>query len=110
GDPGGPPDVVVVAGHRQAALLGLGFAFGGDDRRIDENLQVVARFADVDDDDPLVYVDLGRGQAYARGGVHGFGHVGDQFTDVGGHRGDRGGVLAQPGIGVLQDVQNHNYL
>src|SRR5258706_6158812 len=54
----GPPHAVVVAWHRQAALLAVGLALGRDDLGIDEHVQIVPRRADVDDDDALVDVDL----------------------------------------------------
>ena len=36
----------------------------------------------VDHDDLLVHVDLGRGEADARRGVHGLGHVGDELLQA----------------------------
>jgi hypothetical protein len=45
--------------------------FAAGDLGIDEDAQVAAVLAHVDDDDLLVDVDLGRGQAHAGCGVHG---------------------------------------
>jgi hypothetical protein len=36
---------------------------------------------DVNHDDALVHIDLGRGEPDPRGGVHGLGHVVDEFAD-----------------------------
>ena len=77
-----------------------------DDLRIDEHDQRVAPLGHVDHDDLLVHVDLGRGQADAGRGVHGFGHVGDELLQRLVEDGDRGGDLVQPGIGVAKDVQD----
>ena len=109
-DFGRPDDLVVIPGHREAALFALGLALRRHDLRIDENSQLVARFADIDHQHPLVHVDLRRGQSYARRAVHGLRQVGDEFADVRGDRSDRRGDLSQPGIGVLKNVQNHKCL
>jgi len=71
-------DLVVDAGHRQAALLADLNAVAFDELRIDQHQQLIARFGRVDDDQPFVYVDLGRGQADAGRFVHRFGHVARQ--------------------------------
>src|SRR5207244_12776164 len=68
GDAGGPPDRVVVAGYRKAALFALRFPLGGDDLRIDEHLELVAGLAHVDHDDALRDVDLRGGAPHARPG------------------------------------------
>ena len=68
------------------------------------------RVADIDDDDPFVHVDLRRREPDAGSGVHGFSHVADELADVRSYRGDRSRDLSQPGIGVFQDVQDHNSL
>ena len=72
-------DLVVVAGDRKAAFLALGLAFGREDLGVDEHPQVVAGLGNVDDDDALVHVDLGGGQADAGRRVHGLGHVADEL-------------------------------
>ena len=55
----------------------------------------------------LVDVDLRRGEADARRGVHGFGHVADQLDDLGRDRGHRRRHLAQPRIGILENMEQH---
>ena len=110
GDPGGPPHGVVVARYRQAALFALRLAFGGDDLRVDEYLELVAGHAHVDYDDALVDIDLCGREADAGRGIHGFDHVADQFPDVCRHDRHRGGGLSQPRIRVFEDVQDHKSL
>ena len=48
---------------------------GFDDFRVHEGLELVASFRDIDDDDALVHIDLRRGEADARRGIHRLSHV-----------------------------------
>ena len=60
---------------------------------------------DVDDDDPLVNVHLGRRQADAFGLVHRLGHVVDQAANALVDLRDRAGDGLQPWVGVAKDVE-----
>ena len=74
-------DILVEAGHRQAAFLVLVHLVGqGFEHRIDEDHRCAAVFAQVHDHDALVHVDLRGRQTNARRFVHGFKHVIDQLT------------------------------
>jgi hypothetical protein len=79
--PLGAFDLFEDPGHRQAALLALLLPLKVVDPRIDQGKQLVPAFRNVDDDDLLVHIDLGCGQADARRLVHRLGHVGDQTPD-----------------------------
>ncbi len=80
----GPGHLLFDVGDRKAALLADRFPFLGHDLRIDQDVEGVRVLADreVDDDDPLVEPDLGRGQADAGRGVDRFDHVAGQADDV----------------------------
>jgi hypothetical protein len=109
-DPGCPSDFVVITRDGQTALLALRLALGCDDFRVDEDEQVVFRLGDVDDDDPLVHVHLRRGEPDARGGVHRFGHVADEFDHLGGERRDGGRDFFETRIGVFEDRKKRHSL
>jgi hypothetical protein len=101
GDPLGTLDLVVDAGHRQAAffadLLTAAFLQG----RIDEGEKIVLLFRHVDDHDALA--STWSPPADARRFVHGFGHVGDQFSNAGIDLGDGLRDLFQARIGKTQN-------
>ncbi|MNC85512.1 hypothetical protein D3C83_11150 [compost metagenome] len=73
----GAPYFFVYVRHRQAAFFPVGLAAGGKQFRVDEHLQLVAGFRDIDDDDAQMHVYLCCGQANAGRGIHGFRHVFD---------------------------------
>ena len=102
-----PLDQLVDRRHREAAFLDIGHADRFDDFRVDEHDERIAALGNVDHDDLLVHVDLGRGQPDSGRGVHGFGHVGDQLFQAFVEDGDRGSHFMQPGVGVAEYVQNH---
>src|SRR5215467_10010903 len=83
-DPRDTPDLVIVAGERQAPFLRLGLALGRNELRVDENAQLVAVSAHIDDDDAFVHINLRGGEPHARGGVESLGHVLDELADFGG--------------------------
>jgi hypothetical protein len=73
---------------------------------VDEHARFAAVFAEVHHHDLLVHVDLGRGQADARGFVHGFKHVVDQLTQGVVELRHRFGDGAQARIREFENVQN----
>ena len=80
-DPFGPLDHIKITGHGQAALAHDLLAVGADDLRVDQIQRLVFLFRQVDNGDPLLDIDLGRGQADAALVVHGLQHVrGDPFS------------------------------
>ncbi len=101
----GSADLVIDAGHRQAALFAHGLAFFEHDTGVDEGQQAVFLFADIHHDEPHMLVHLGGGQADARGGIHGFGHIGRQLADGVVHRGHGLGHGVQARIGEMKDFQ-----
>jgi len=101
----GAADLVVDAGYGQAALFPFDIAGSGKDFRVDQHAQVGMVFADVNDDNALVHIDLGRRQADAGRGVHGLGHVVDQFADALVYLLHRFGHGVQAGIGIAEDVK-----
>ncbi|MOA10989.1 hypothetical protein D3C78_1309030 [compost metagenome] len=102
-------DVLVEAGHRQAAflvlvhLLGERFELG-----VDEHPRLALVLGQVHHHQTLVHVDLGRGQADAGRRVHGLEHVVDQLAQGVVHRGHRLGEGAQAGIGEFENVQDRH--
>jgi hypothetical protein len=71
--------LVVDLRHREAPFVAERHLVAGlDQLGVDQDERRVARFGGVDDDDPLVHVDLGRRQAHAFGLVHRLQHVVDQ--------------------------------
>lgn len=103
----GAVDVLVEARHRQAAFLVLAHVVGQlFDRGVDEDPRLAAVFAQVHDHDLLVHVDLGRGQADARGFVHGFKHVVDQLTQCVVELRHRFGNGAQARVREFENVQD----
>src|SRR6185437_12073054 len=59
----GALDLIEVSGHREAPFLGRDLAFAREDLRVDEDQRIVAVGRDIDDHEPLVDVDLSRGEA-----------------------------------------------
>jgi len=100
-------DILVEAGHRQAAflvlvhLLGQRFELG-----VDEHPWLGLVLGQVHHHHALVHVDLGRGQADAGGGIHGLEHVVDQLGKRRVEHGHRLGDGAQARIGEFEDVEN----
>src|SRR5512134_1933217 len=80
-DPLRPLHLLENAGDGQAAFLAFLLAAGGHDFGIDEDPQFVPRFREVNDNHLQMGVHLGRRQADAGRGVHGFGHVPDQSAN-----------------------------
>jgi len=74
-DPLGARNQSTVAGHGEAALFDAGAAGLLQDLRVDQHQLFFAVLGDIDDDDALMNVDLGRGQADAFLRVHGFEHI-----------------------------------
>ena len=99
----GALDLVVDAGHREAAFLADLHAVALDELGIDQHQQLVPRFGGIDDDHPLVHIDLGRGQADARRFVHRLGHVARQTPDAVVNLFDRSGDFFQARIGKAED-------
>ena len=63
--------------YRQTAFLAVRGATAGDYFRVDEDLKLVVRLRNVDNNDALMDVDLGSCQADSRRGVHGIRHIFD---------------------------------
>ena len=104
-DAGRTLDAIVDARHGQATfVVDLLFFAGPGDLRVDEHLQLVFLFGDVDHHHLDMRVHLRRGQADARGVVHGFGHVVDQGLQARVKFGDGLGDRVQARIGVTQDI------
>src|SRR5258708_24875303 len=100
---GSARDQLVIPRHREASFLALRLALQSGEFGIDEDIQLVPGLADIDHDDPLVYVYLSRREADAWRRIHGFSHVADQLLDLRGHRRDRRGDLPKPGVGVFEN-------
>jgi hypothetical protein len=106
---GGALDLLGHAGEREAALGADRRAAAHDDLRVDEDAQI-ARLVlggDVDDEDAMGLADLRRGEADAGRGVHGLGHVVDELLEGRSHRGDGLRFVAEPRVGVVEDLANH---
>ncbi|MNO88576.1 hypothetical protein D3C76_800310 [compost metagenome] len=100
-------DVLVEAGHRQAAFLVLIHLFGQRfELGVDEHPRLGLVLGQIHDDDALVHVHLGGGQADAGGFVHGFEHVVDQLAHGVIDHLDRFGDRAQARIGEFENVQD----
>ena len=67
---------------------------------------IFARY--VDNDDALVDADLGRCQTDPRGGIHGCGHVPDEFADRIVNNCYRGGFFPELGVRVGENSANHS--
>ena len=104
GDALGALDRLVDSGNRQAAFLTLLGAFPADNFRVDQNQELVPALGGIDDDHPLVHVDLRCRQTHPGCGVHGFSHVSDQGANRFVNLRDRGGLPVQPRIGIVDDV------
>jgi len=61
----------------------------------------------VNDSELDIEADLGRSQADAVGGLHGFKHVGGQGVEIGGDFGDRPAFLPEHGVTIEDDFANH---
>src|SRR6478672_8104648 len=73
----GAPNFIENTGYGEASFFGLSFAARFDDFWIDEGLQFIARFGNIYDENALMHVDLRRGEANTRCGIHGFSHIRD---------------------------------
>ena len=104
----GPGDLFLDVGDRETAFLADGLAFLEHDLGIDQDVERVLVLADreVDDDEPLVDADLGRGQPDAGGGVDGLDHVPGQPDDVVGDLVDGLRPPGQDRIADDKDVTN----
>jgi hypothetical protein len=98
-------NLVVVAGHGEAAFLRRFRAFLHEDLRVDEDPRFGATLGHVRDQQALVDIDLGGGEPDALGGIHGLEHVVDQVTQWRVDRGHRRGLGAQAGVWILQDCE-----
>ncbi|SCZ18074.1 Uncharacterised protein [Acinetobacter baumannii] len=99
--------VLVEAGYRQAAFLVLVHILGQRfELGVDEYPRLGLVFAEVHDHDALVHVHLGRGEADARGFVHGFEHVVDQLAHRVVDHLHRFGDGPQARIGEFENVQD----
>src|SRR5690606_30431539 len=105
-NPLGAPDLVVYPRHRQAPLLHLLDAFSREDFRIDQHERLIARLADIDDDNALVHVDLRRRQPNTRRGVHGLEHVVDQLLQARIDLLDGLGLDAKPWVWVFENRES----
>lgn len=95
-------DLVVHAGHREAAFFHDLLAIAHANLGVDEHLQGVAFGAEVDHDHALGHIDLNRGQSDARRLIHGFGHVVDQAADLVVHLHDGRRAATQARIGIVE--------
>ena len=91
--------------HAQAALFpgDAAFSFGND--RVDKGDEFLFFFvfADIDDNDLFKHADLVGRQAYPRGIIHGFTHVGRQLFQGLVKNGDRPGFLPQDRFRVCEN-------
>ena len=76
------------SGEWRGVLIVLA-AFPGNDLRVDQHPRLITFLGHVEDQQLLVHVDLGRGEADARRGVHGLEHVIDQGLQGRIEHGDR---------------------
>src|ERR1044071_666111 len=105
-DPLGTLDQLVDRRQRKAAFLDVGDAYRLHDLWIDQNDEGIAPLGDVDHDDLLVDVDLGRRETDTGGRIHGLRHVGHELLQGLVEDGYRGGYFVEPDVGVAQYVQN----
>ena len=109
GGPVGTGEAFVATGEREAALGADRLTGAHDDLRVDEDAQV-ARLVlggDVDDEDAMGLADLRRREPHAGRRVHGLGHVVDELLEGRSHRGDGLRFVAEPRVGVVEDLANH---
>ena len=104
-DARGARHVVIDARHRQTTLFAAGSALAAEDLGVDEHLARGVVFGHVDDDEALVPIDLGRGQADARRGVHSLEHVIDTAAQGRVKHAHRLRFGTQPRIGIFEDGQ-----
>jgi hypothetical protein len=95
-----------MPGTDRQPLLAHGLALAARDFRVDEDPQVAPIVAHVDHDDLLGNVDLGCGEPYAGGGVHGLSHVLDQLSRRGVDFLYPLGRDVEARVGVLEDLEN----
>jgi len=114
-DGGGADDklrAIVFFSSGFADESGLGLAFfghahplGNEDFRVAEHQRLVLRFGNIHDDQTLMEIHLGGGQADARGGIHGFEHVLDLLRQRRIEHLDRRCLGAKTGVRVLKNLQ-----
>src|ERR1700674_263155 len=100
--------LIVNTGDREATLFALRGAGTFDNFRVDENLQVSAVFAFVNDNHPEVHVHLRSSEPDTGRGIHGVCHVIYQLTNV---RADDFNLLShrvEPLIRVYQNLSNRH--
>src|SRR6056297_4224026 len=98
----GTLDLGILAGNRQAAFLTQLASFAADDFGIDDDLRLVALFAEVEYQNAQAAIDLRGGKPDAARGVHCLEHVVGQSPNRIGDFVDRPGDVAQPRIGKLE--------
>jgi hypothetical protein len=101
-DGSGTIDIIVELRHGKAAFLGVSLAVGPHDFRVDQAVRLLAVDAHVADKETSMDVDLSRGQADARGGVHRLEHVRDELLELGIEFCDRFRANSQARIRILQ--------
>ena len=89
--------------HRQTPLLAARFPLAREDLRVDEHQRLVVLGRDVDDDDALVHIDLGRGEPDPGSAVHGLEQVIDERAEGRIEAAHRLRTGAQAGVGELED-------
>jgi len=103
--PLGAPDSIEYPRYGQTAFLGLFFTGSLQNLRIDEDLEIVPRIRDIDDDHALVDVDLGGREPDAGRSIHRLRHVLHELADTVIYPCDRLCPLMQPWIGIMQNRQ-----
>jgi len=98
-------DCVVYSGYRKTALLPVLSSLSRDNLGVYQDQELITSLGGIDDYHPLVYIHLRRGEAKARGCIHGFRHVPHQATDGLVNSSYRSGLRVEPWIGVSQDGQ-----
>lgn len=99
-DPFGAWHGLIHRRNRQAALFDVRHAGRFDDLRIDHDDQRIMPVGSIDDDHPLVYIDLRRGKADTWRGIHGFRHVAHQPLQFGVKHRNRGSNFVKPRIRI----------
>ena len=99
-------DAVVNSRHRQAALFAdTRLGTGPDDLGVNQHQRLVAVLAHVDNDQPLMHIDLRRGQADTVGCVHRLQHGCGKLANAVVDHGDRHCHGMQTRVGVTEDGQ-----
>jgi hypothetical protein len=86
-------------------ILAHRLAFAPEDFRIEEDPGLALVLGHVNDDEPVMPVHLGSGQADSGGGIHGLEHVGDLALQRRIEHGHRRCLGAQPWIGILKNCE-----